>query len=475
MQVILYNFSKRENSTQEVAPNNPTAKTLNCQLKDECNFTNPVLLISPNILPGTFSPSAYNYAKIQYWSRYYFVKNWTWKNAVWEVELTVDVLASFKGEIGNTETYIERSSYAYDGTIVDNLYPCKTSYQIQHTSVANSWYNVAPSGGCYVLGVINYQSSNHIGSVAYYACSQANLNSLLNYLYSDSIYTTAGIEEIGEGLYKTMFSPIQYIVSCIWFPFTTSTFGSSTTNIKVGYWDTTVNATMVSNIAQKTFVTATLPSHPYASSRGTYLNYAPYTTHTLFLPPFGSFSLDTSYKAVGNYLYSAVAIDHITGEATIRISICADSSHVNEYNIQEERTVMLGIPIQISQVMIDTGSLTGLGFSVGGSLIHSVGEIIGNNQLSSIGNALMAGQTSVNSVGSNGSFTGQILVPELVSRFAVQVDEDRSELGRPLCQVRKINTLSGYVKCTNTDHAFSCTADEKSMINTYLKDGFFYE
>lgn len=475
MQVILYNFSKRENSTKLVAPNNPTAKTLDCQLKDECNLTNPVLLISPNILPGTFSPTAYNYAQILYWSRYYFVKNWTWKNAVWEVELAVDVLASFKAEIGNTETYIERSASAYNGEVVDNLYPCKTAYQFRHTSVANSWYNVTPSGGCYIIGVINYQSSNHIGSVSYYACTQANLNSLLNYLYSDNIYNIAGIEEVSQGLYETMFNPIQYIVSCLWFPYSASTFGNTSTKIKVGYWETTITAIMVSEIAQKTFVTATIPVHPYAATRGNYLNFSPYTQHTLYLPPFGSFSIDTSFKAIGNYLYSAVAIDHITGEATIRISICTDSSHLDEYYIQEERTVMFAIPIQISQVMLDTGSLTGLGMSIGGSLAHSIGEIIGNNILSSVGNALMAGQTSVSSLGSNGSFTSQILVPELVSRFAIQVDEDRTELGRPLCQIRTINTLSGYVKCTNADHEFSCTTDEKSMINTYLKDGFFYE
>ena len=475
MLVTLYNFSKRENSTKQVSPSNPTAKQLNCQLKDECNLTNPVLLISPNILSGTFSPTAYNYCMIPYWERYYFVKNWTWKNAVWEVELSVDVLGSFKAQVGETETYIERSSYAYDGTIVDNLYPCKTSYQIQHTSVANSWYNVAPSGGCYVIGVVNYQTSNHIGSVSYYACTQANMNSLMSYLYSDNIYNEAGVYEISEGLYKTMFNPIQYIVSCIWFPYSAATFGNTSGKIKIGYWETTVTAVIVSQMAQKTFVTATLPSHPNASTRGIYLNYAPYTSHTLYVPPFGSFSLDTTYKSIGNYLYSAVAIDHITGEATIRISICADSSHLDEYYIQEERTVMLGIPIQISQVMLDTGSLKGLGFSLGGSLAHSVGDIIGNNLLSSIGNALMAGGTSVSSLGSNGSFTGQILVPELVSRFAIQVDEDRTELGRPLCQIRKINTLSGYVKCTNADHEFSCTTDEKSMINDYLKNGFFYE
>lgn len=471
MQVILYNFSKRENSTKEVAPNNPTAKTLNCQLKDECNFTNPVLLISPNILPGTFSPAAYNYAKIQYWSRYYFVKNWTWKNAVWEVELAVDVLASFKGEIGNTETYIERSSYAFDGTIMDNIYPTKTNFTIQHTSLADSWNGVLYTSGTFVIGCLNYQSSNHIGSVSYYALTQSQLNSLLAYLYSDSIFNDAGISEIGEGLWKSLFNPFQYIVSCIWFPFSTPAFGSVSTAIKVGYWSTSVNGIMVNNTAEKTFVTGTIPVHPQAAARGEYLNYAPYSRHTLYVPPFGAIPLDTTFKTIGRYIYSAVMVDHITGEATIRVSICASSSSTDELNIQTERSAMLGVPIQIASIMVDAErGINGAINTITSALSQNASGII-----SGVTDAVLSQMPKVATMGSNGSFTTNIMSPMLVSEFAHLVDEDRAELGRPLCQVRTINTLSGYIKCVNADHAFSCTADEKSMINTYLKDGFFYE
>ena len=475
MLVTLFNFSKRENSTKQIRPTDLSAKQLQVQLKDECNLTNPVLLVSPNLLSGTFSPTAFNYASIPYWERYYFIKNWTYKNGVWECELAVDVLASFKSSIGQLPTYIERSSFAYDGNIIDNLYPAKDQFSIAYTSLASAWYGVAPSGGSYIIGVLNYQSSNHIGSVAYYACTQAQLNSLLNYLFSGTIYGASNIEEIGQGLYEAMFNPIQYITSCIWFPFSTATFGSTSTNIKIGYWDTTVNAIMVSNVAHKTFITGNIPDHPQASSRGNFLNYSPYSEHSLYIPPFGSFTLDNSFKSIGKYVYSAVVVDHITGEATIRISTCPSSSNLNEFYIQEERSVMLGVPIQIAQIMVDTGNLISTGAGVIGGIVSSIGDAIGSSLLQSVGNAAAGFGTKVNSVGANGSFISQILTPTIVSKFVYLVEEDKEELGRPLCQSRQINTLSGYIKCANADHEFSCTADERSMINSYMKDGFFYE
>ena len=55
------------------------------------------------------------------------------------------------------------------------------------------------------------------------------------------------------------------------------------------------------------------------------------------------------------------------------------------------------------------------------------------------------------------------------------VAENRSENGRPLMDNRTINTLSGFVKCGDADHAFSGMASENDMINAFMKNGFYYE
>ena len=469
MQVILYKFNKRPNSTKQPNPNE--GSTFSCELKEETSFLNPVLKFGPgNLTSGLFSPSAFNYAQITYWQRFYYITDWEYKNGVWECTLSVDSLASFKTEIGNTSAYIVRASSASDGSIIDTYYPAKTNIDIQKVNVASAWYNVAPSGGSYILGVINYQSSNTVGAISYYALTSSELASVLNYLFTDNIYNTSYITEMGKGLYKSLFNPFQYIVSCLWFPFAVQAFGSTQTDVKVGYWSTGINGIMVSSLAEKTFVTATIPNHPQVS-RGTYLNHAPYTRLTLYIPPFGSIPLDTNFREIGNYLYSAVLVDHITGQATIRVSISPSSSNLSEYNIMTEKSGMIGVPIQLAQIMPDyIGTVNSVGGTIGSILTGNIGGAISN-----VMSAIESQMPKVSTSGANGSFIETLQYPQLICEFLKLTDEDNTEFGRPLCATRTINTLSGFIQCGEDDHSFTATKSEADDINRNLKQGFFYE
>lgn len=469
MQIYLYKFNKRPNSTAQPLPT--AGKAFTVQLKDECSFITPVLRFSPdNLVSGVFSPVAYNYVQIAYWQRFYYITDWKYINGAWEATLSVDVLASFKAEIGNTSAYVVRAAGASDGSIIDTNYPAKTNYDIRKVNVATAWYGVAPSGGSYILGCINYNNGGKVGAISYYALNSTQLAALLNYLFTDSIFYTSNISEIGAGLFKSMFNPFQYIVSCIWFPFSADSFGSASDNIKVGYWDTGVSATVVSALAQKTYVSATIPDHPQLS-RGSYLNYAPYSRLTLYVPPFGSIPIDTNFRTFGNYLYCAVFIDHITGQATIRVSICQDSSHLDEYNVVTERSSMIGVPIQLAQLMPDYVQTLQSG-------INAVGNVASFNitgALSSVVSAVQSQMPKVTTLGSNGSYIEVLQYPVLTVEFLQLVNEDNTEFGRPLCQVKTISTLSGYIRCGEDDHAFSATKTETDEINRFLKSGFFYE
>lgn len=474
MVVNFYNFSKRPNSTKQPAANDATKLVLsNVELKDECSFLNPVLLVTRTMVTG-FNPTMYNYVYIPGWTRYYNIKDWTYKNAVWEVSLSVDVLASFKSSIGSTSAYVLRSASASDGNIIDTLYPAKPNATIQKANVACAWYNVAPSGGTYVVGILNYEDFYRVGAVSYYALTMAQFNSFLAYLFSNNIYNASSVTEISAGLYKSLFNPFQYIVSCMWFPFSSVAFADPTVNvknIKLGYWDTGIQGLVVGAISEKTYVTATLPDHPQAAARGAYLNRAPYTRMTLYIPPFGSIPLDMNYRSIGNYLYSAVQVDHITGMATIRVAISASSSNLDEFNIMTERTGMLGVPIQISQLMPDyVGSIQ--------TITSGIGSLVTGNILGAASSVLSAVETQmpkVSSNGANGSFVECLLAPHLIAEFLPIADEDNTEFGRPLCSARTLSTLSGYIQCSEDDHAFPCTEPEKTLINQHLKNGFFYE
>lgn len=468
MVVNLYSFPKRLNSTSQPQINDPT-KTLiqNVQLKEETSFLFPTLLLSKDIISG-FNPAMFNYAYIPYWQRYYFIKDWKWVNGIWECNLTVDVLASHKIEIGNTEAYIVRSANQSDGSIIDTLYPAKTDVRITKMSVTSAWYNVAPSGGSYVIGCINNATSK-IGSVTYYALTSSQLGSILNFMFSSGIYQASGVSEIGQGLYKSIFNPFQYIVSCMWFPFGTQAFGSTQAEVAVGYWGTGVNGIVVSSLAEKTFITANIPNHPQIN-RGSYLNHAPYTRLTLYIPPFGSIPIDTNFLEIGNYLYSAVLVDHITGQATIRVSISPSSSNLDEFNIITERSGLIGVPIQLSQVLVDYAqTINSLASGISALTSFNIGGAI-----NSVMSAVESQMPKVTTSGANGSFIECIQNPVLIAEHLLLVNENNVEFGRPLCSNKTIHDLSGFIQTGEDDHLFSCTEEENKMINRYMKEGFFY-
>ena len=472
---LVGDFAKKKNSTKRPVLTAASVKSFDMQLKEETGVLRPVLLLNPATtgMPSPFTPNYFNYAYIPTFQRYYFLTDWQFVNGLWYCYLSVDVMATYKTAISNQTVYVERSASAYNGNIIDNLYPAKSDKEIVSATIATSWANVAPSGGCYVLGVINYQPANHIGAITYYAMDTAGLNSLLQYLFSNNIYQAGTITEIGEDLFKSLFNPFQYIVSCMWFPAAPSTYGSTQTTVKVGYWDTSVNAYSVTAITDVRFITGTIPAHPQAGTRGAYLNYAPYTKVTLFCPPFGEVPIDASFLRTGFYLYAKVMIDCITGQATLRVCFRTNGSGSYSNMPCIEKTAMMGVPIQLAQVLSDySGAVSTLGSGLtSGSLVNAALGVLG----ATVQSALASEAPKVSTNGANGSFVNFALEPNLVVEHILLADEDNTDLGRPLMAPRTISSLSGYIKCAEAHFDAACYDSERTEIESFMNSGFFYE
>lgn len=479
MTVKFYTFSKRPNSTKQPAANSEALSLTSVELKEECNFINPVLKLKGLTNGTTFVPGMYNYAYIPLWSRYYFIRDWRYINGLWEVELDMDVMASHKTEIGSTSAYVIRSASQYNGNIVDSFYPASVVKSISKQSLTGSIYHVSLPSGTYVLGVINNATSNkNVGAINYYALSQSQLSSLLQYLFSSNIFNNSSISEMGEGLYKSLFDPFQYIVSCMWFPQDIAGFGSTSENIRVGYWDTGITGVRVESIVKNMNIktASAISAHPLAATRGNYLNYAPYTTLTLFLPPFGEIPIDTTFNQYmpNTYVWVKVMVDAITGQADAYITLTNGTStdaNADPYRYMTMRSAQLGVPIQLAQVMSDYISAAGSGAGALTSLFS--GNIAGifNNIISGV----QAAMPKVSTSGSNGSFVEIIEEPFLVCEYASLAPENNTEFGRPLCDTRTINTLSGYIKCGSANYPFAGTDYERRVINENMASGFFYE
>lgn len=472
MTVYFFTFSKKKNSTAQPSLSSGTSFTVD--LKEDCSVMNPVLVMTANTtgMPNPFTPAYFNYAYIQKFSRYYFITDVQYVLGHWEFYLTVDVLASFKTAIGSISAYIERSSNTSDGTITDMLYPANTDVSISSPTVSHNWRGVAPSGGAYILGVINNQNSNHIGAVTYYAMDTAGLNSLFAYLFGNNIYQAGSITEIGEDLFKSLFNPFQYIVSCLWLPGYPSSYGSNTGNVIVGYWTTNVTAYLVSAITEARYVTAEVPNHPQIS-RGSFLNYAPYTKITLYCPPFGSIPIDPYFTRTGRYLYAKTLVDVATGEAVINVTFRANTSAVWNNKVCATKSARMGVPIQIAQVLSDYSGSVGsvLNGASSGSLAGIISGVIGG----AVQSAIATQTPNVSTSGSNGSFNTFTDEPALVVEHYKIADEDNANFGRPLMSTRTISTIPGYIKCVDGHFSGACFDTEKDAINRFLVDGFYYE
>lgn len=478
MIVQFFNFSKRPNSTKQVSPSDATKLEItNAYLKDETSFQNPTIILKEKPNNVVFSPSGYNYCAIPYWQRYYFVTDWRWSNGVWEVDLKVDVLASFKTAIGNTSAYIIRSASQYNGDIIDTFYPTTTVTAITKQNIMSEIYHTTIPGGCFVLGCINNSSSNRVGSITYYALTDTELNNVLVYMFGDGIYNASNVTEISKGLYKSLVNPFQYIVSCMWFPYAASNVGDTVDHVKVGYWDTGVNGRYINKIIDEIGFKTQSPiaRHPQIA-RGSYLDHAPYTTLTAYLPPFGEIPIDTTYMIFGNnnYLYGKMYLDFITGVANCYFTITDGydiETTADPYRFMTMRTAQVGVPIQISQVLSDyANSLQGVGAAVGDAFTWNFSGVFKNILAS-----YAADMPKVSTQGANGSFIEIIEPPYLIVEHKQLVDENLAEFGRPLCNTRTINTLSGYIQTGEADHEFAGTDAERKEINQYLTDGFFYE
>lgn len=470
--VEFWNFSKKRNSTKQPTSGSGTTYTA-VDLKEDTSILNPILKIRVAGMPApvTVAPvNTFTYCYIGKFNRYYFIEDWVYTPGIWEAHLSIDVLASHKTEIGTTSAYVERSASSYDGTIIDKLYPANTDYDIQYAALASAYLGVAPSGGAYVVGVINNIAPN-AGAVTYYAMTQAQLGDLLGYMFGNDIWNGSGISEISQGLFKSMFNPMQYIVSCMWFPFPMETFSSTSATVYLGYYSTGVSAKVLTSLAHKAYITGTIPTHPQASTRGSFLNYAPYTDVTLYIPPFGSIPIDTAFLENGHYVYAPYWVDHITGEATIRISICSTSNQFETYACAE-RSSKLGVSIQLAQVMADYSHTiqtmqSGLSGGISGMIAGALGATVQS--------ALDAKFPAVSSSGSNGSFMETIQTGLIVAKFTKVVSEDLADLGRPLMQTKTLNTLSGYIKCGEAHFASPCLAAERGRVEDFMLSGFYYE
>ena len=467
--VSFYTVSKKENSTK--LPSNPVV--MECSIKDDCSVLSPSLIIKA----GTNTVPAFNYCYIQDFGRYYWITNWSWVRGVWQCACNVDVLASWRSYIGASNQYILRSASEYDGDIIDNLYPVKTRVESQFTNI-DIFEATTIESGTFVIGVINQDIATNtitVGTVSYYSIDASNLKLLKAKLLDTSIWNST---------IKEYANPLQFIISVMWFPISEI---SSTNPHLLKCGNVELTSVYVTDILDETVEReeSIYPSIHPLYERGVYMLNKPYSSYTLYNDAFGSIPLDfsadtptydgSSFSRKGIKLRAR--IDLITGKCNMRVVI-SDSQSLVEHVITEVNA-SIATPIQLNQITgLSAFDITKAGVSfagASGSLIagNPAGAITG--VLSGIGSLIEGSSPELINSGTNGSFNILNVPTVLKALFFIPVDEDIEHRGRPLCQERTINTLSGYVLCSDVELEIPCSADELTRIKTYMEGGFYYE
>ena len=466
MNINLYNFAKKENST--VRPTG-TGDVFSCTIKTPASIQAPTVELELSTVPG------YNYAYISDLQRYYYVTGTAYNRGLWELSLMVDVLASFKEDIGATSLYIERASANKNGSLIDKMYPLTDVYT---NSIATVKSSSTFSSGTILLNVINGDSNS--GTTSYVMTVQA-FGSFLDNIMVGGDEQISTWDSVLQSIKVTNYEPLRYLAGAYWLPGAYSEYsdGSVLTTLKLGNFTasgfTCYKASDSLTALTRTY-TVTLPKHPQAATRGNYCNLEPFSEYYVDLGPFGTIHLDSAAMATAASVTINVYQDMQTGQGR---AIVETNSGATLANVVSQWAVPIRISATadntVSSIMQYAGgaaALIGGAVATGGLGIAAIAAGAGSMVSG------LEGMTKgvISSTGSSGSITDHLRIWDLKARFYTIADDDNANNGRPLCKVSTPANLGGYMKAqTGLVKSTRAAKTEIDSVNAYMEGGFYYE
>lgn len=507
--VQFYTFSKKEKSTAQPSG---AGTSVSCFANEALDVLAPTIGLDWQ-LSGL--PTVYNYAYIPDFGRYYFVNNWTNVDGLWIAGLRVDPLASQKTGIGAAQLYVYRAASQFDDTVVDTMYPEINDIRYQSMTVQVPWSSAASSvyGVNFVLGIMG---SGYSG-VQYRVFTWTQLRNLMDYLMSDSYYVDVlGIFGSSDASAKVAVNPLQYIQSIRAYP--TINFAPAAVNntpdadpvllteyyvgplllgdsvtIEPGRFNCYemryqgVETQVVSSYTDIALVNVpggVWTGHPQAVARGAWVN-ARHGKYTLTAPPFGAIPLDPVEVSQADGIRAVVAVDITTGVGQLTLYYYKETTQTREYSGPVIVQAPVGVDIPLTAVtaagfgthqiasILSAALPAVIGATVAGPAGAAAG-IIGaaSNAVGTVTESRIAKGTHI---GNQGSLINYKLNTQMLAEYTMLAADDVASLGRPLCQIRQLSDLSGYIKADPDDLALSCTVSEMDEIRAAISGGFYYE
>lgn len=477
--VTLYNFSKRKNSTLQPSA---AGTDLNCELKQPTSYKAPVFTF--------FVEDAFEWNYLQWGSWYYFITDVvSVRNDIWEVHCKLDVLATYKTQIGATSAFV-----MYDTSANTEIVDTRLSQKTTIAAVTNSATLDFGVGAFVMLGIVGESSANLWG------VDKATASDLLNeindwfdqadFLPIPPDPDVSGITDIVEVLavmvetigviahnlttgVRTLISTGKApdcIKSALLLPLPVSDFPGSSGNISLGEYPTTKTGKNIPLTAKvNRSVDITIPWQATDWRRND-----PYTKIYLSLPYIGVISYPAS-QLIG---INSLGVNYqITVNGAIVATVTAGGRRIGKYNANCASNYMIGAsninPLQGMSAVLG-GAASAAGVAVAGSAGAAVGA--GTGGLLGMVNGAQYIPTCIGGTGGGANTDGWAVTCTVVYHDTnVSPDSVSGAIGTPTMAVKTISSCSGYVQTREASVNASCYEDVRNEINQLMDGGFFYE
>lgn len=448
MNILLFNFSKRANSTKR--PDDADGTSINVKLKEETSIYSPSFILNTN-------PFNFNYLK--FGNKYYYITDATYiNNGIYQIDCNIDLLASYKSNILGTNAFVMYSSSVNDTNIPDNRLSTVNASTVTKSADVSIFENVTDDIFC----VLTYKGKNSGPRIMnLYTAMQ-----ILESVWSDGFWASI-IKDAGDYAMKQVNDVSTCIVSLRITPiYCNGALG----DIYLGNYNTQHQGGLL-NPSYTDSVSVTIPWQ-YNDFR----NRSEYTKLSLYLPGYGEVQLNS---------------DDFIGKTSITIRaqynpMSQDLTYLVDGRMKFDCNIGIDIPISANSTA-SIGSIVGGALGVAGGVVGSVisggvGMGLGlasasASAINGIHNSLVSNPSSVGSSGGGSSWycRTKIACTVISHNTTVSPDQMNDIQGRPYMRAINLTNLKGYVQTINISVDCDLPDDKLNQLNSMLDGGVYIE
>lgn len=443
MDILFYNLSKRENSTLRPSGAGDSRSVF---LKEGTSIYNPTFVMSDDV-------TEYNYC--QWGPRYYYIRDIVVAhNQRFEVECSLDVMATYKEGIANVSAFSLYATSGFNDGIPDDRLSTVDTATVSSSSLG--LFDIGAVDGTYILQYATSQSTKGPCGILWLSDSDAKVVS--------AALNETGFNDFLDNFAKQLVGAYDALISCRYVPLNWYALGTSggTKSVVLAGYATRAAGKVPSDIV--TYEGSISIPWQYSDFR----NLSPYTSLLLYLPAYGFLELNPADLIGKTSIDITATCDGVTGDVFYIVDNVARAS------------TNISSPIAIGT----TGTNS---FGVAGGLVSAGANLLGGNVMGAsadlFGAALASVQRTVGVCGSNGGLAG-VFANVGTSGMTVRLysichntSDNPADMalshGRPVRAVQGV--VSGYNQFVNASVNCNAPDEIKSRINAMLNGGFFYE